>query len=197
MSKETSHKQYFYVCSDCNKMISSRLDTIKNMRVCRCRSCSNIRKGRDNREKIKKSTLDQMNNGNWKLNSLTKEQEEKRVRNFRKTMKNKYKTGELVPWNKGITGKNSHMWIEDRNKLKEPLNQQIRGSSFIKKFRMKCMIRDEYACQYCHTKGGMLNVHHIKSFAEYPEYRFDVDNGITLCEQCHRWVHSIEPRNQQ
>lgn len=48
--------------------------------------------------------------------------------------------------------------------------------------------RDQYKCVECGSKFGM-SAHHIKSWAEYPELRFDVANGVTLCEVCHADKH--------
>lgn len=57
------------------------------------------------------------------------------------------------------------------------------------KWRNDVFKRDRYTCQKCHKKGVKLNAHHIKEYAKYPFLRYDVDNGITLCEKCHKQIH--------
>ena len=59
----------------------------------------------------------------------------------------------------------------------------------IRKWRDKVYKRDNYTCQSCNKKGGKINSHHIYSWDKYKEKRFDVDNGITLCEDCHKKFH--------
>lgn len=56
--------------------------------------------------------------------------------------------------------------------------------------------RDGYRCAICGEVGGRLNAHHIKPFARYPDLRLDVDNGITLCEECHKEVHRKKGKDE-
>jgi len=65
--------------------------------------------------------------------------------------------------------------------------------------------KDNYTCQICNQIGYELNAHHIKSFSKIIEENnikslddaydcvmlFDINNGITLCVDCHRWVHNL------
>ena len=69
---------------------------------------------------------------------------------------------------------------------------QQRNCNQYKQWRKDVFNRDKYTCQYCGKIGGKLNAHHIKPFSIYPELRFDVDNGITLCKKCHIELHKIE-----
>lgn len=69
-------------------------------------------------------------------------------------------------------------------------NMLRRKDSQYKAWRKIVFERDNYTCQHCgDNKGGNLNAHHIKSWGEFPEYRFDINNGITLCVPCHQKEH--------
>lgn len=45
--------------------------------------------------------------------------------------------------------------------------------------------RDGYKCQCCGAHNCRLNAHHINSFSSHKDERYDIDNGITLCSNCH------------
>ena len=67
--------------------------------------------------------------------------------------------------------------------------REIRNSKQNAEWRMAVFERDKYTCAICRKVGGRLNAHHIKPFSKFPNDRFDIDNGITLCEECHKRVH--------
>lgn len=72
---------------------------------------------------------------------------------------------------------------------------RIRNSQEYREWRTRIFIRDNYECQNCNARNGngkdiYLHVHHIKSFSEYPDLRFDMNNGITLCKKCHYKEHT-------
>jgi len=62
----------------------------------------------------------------------------------------------------------------------------IRASGAYVTWRKAVFGRDNYTCQKCGQRGGILEAHHYKSFAQYPELRLELSNGITLCKSCHR-----------
>lgn len=61
----------------------------------------------------------------------------------------------------------------------------IRQTPEYKNWRKQVFDRDNYICMICQKNKCYLQAHHIKKFADYPEYRTDVKNGITLCRECH------------
>lgn len=55
-------------------------------------------------------------------------------------------------------------------------------------WRMGVFGRDDFTCQFCYQRGGKLVAHHIKPWSEFSQLRFNVENGITLCEKCHKLI---------
>lgn len=60
------------------------------------------------------------------------------------------------------------------------------------KWRTSVYERDAYTCQVCgDSHGGNLEAHHLNSYTDFPEERYDLSNGITLCKSCHGRFHHL------
>lgn len=59
-------------------------------------------------------------------------------------------------------------------------------------WRLFVFSRDDYTCQVCGERGGDLEAHHLESYADNVEDRLDPENGVTLCQACHRAFHKAK-----
>jgi len=77
-----------------------------------------------------------------------------------------------------------------------PEVMRIRNSEETAIWRKAVFERDDYTCQGCGQRGGRLHCHHVKEFSKYPELRFEVSNGQTLCVSCHTKTHNYGRKKQ-
>lgn len=114
----------------------------------------------------------------------------------------KLKSGTVPPSRKGIklTAEHKEKIVHRKEKHWNwkgginPINDTIRKSTEYKLWRKSVFERDEYTCVWCGQAGGDLNADHIKPFAFFPELRFAIDNGRTLCVPCHRTTNTYGNR---
>lgn len=52
--------------------------------------------------------------------------------------------------------------------------------------------RDNYTCRKCKKQGKRLHAHHLYEFSKYPHLRYSIDNGHTLCRDCHKALKGKE-----
>jgi DNA-binding XRE family transcriptional regulator/5-methylcytosine-specific restriction endonuclease McrA len=52
--------------------------------------------------------------------------------------------------------------------------------------------RDNGICRKCGAIDIEVHAHHIEPFSEFPEKRWDISNGITLCYKCHWDIHELD-----
>lgn len=99
----------------------------------------------------------------------------------------------------GLSGKQNGMygrcgcenprWIDGSS----PLRQTMYARSFWKELAKAVYEKDNYKCVRCgcpHSGKNKLHAHHVKPWAGNPDARFELENIITLCKECHNWVHS-------
>lgn len=53
-------------------------------------------------------------------------------------------------------------------------------------FREGVFARDNYACAVCGQKTDDLDAHHITDRNEMPNGGYALENGISLCPECHK-----------
>lgn len=82
-------------------------------------------------------------------------------------------------------GKDNGRWVLDRENLKTSDNSRARTSPKYDRWRDQVLARDYYICNDCFTQGLEVEAHHLFSFSEWEELRFDIDNGVTLCKEYH------------
>jgi len=94
--------------------------------------------------------------------------------------------GKPHPWHRG---ENHPFWKGGTSAS----HQRTWGTVEYSNWRTSVFERDNYTCVECgvHNKNGLgktvqLNADHIKPFAFYPDLRYEVSNGRTLCLSCHR-----------
>ncbi|WP_025912064.1 HNH endonuclease [Priestia flexa] len=73
-------------------------------------------------------------------------------------------------------------------------NTVLRQSSEYKNWRLGVYQRDNYTCKCCNVNSNKLQAHHIENFSSNEGKRFDLENGITLCEDCHKKFHNVYGR---
>lgn len=67
-----------------------------------------------------------------------------------------------------------------------PVNTRIRNSKEMANWRIQVFKRDNYVCQQCGQIGDKLQADHIYPFSLFPSKRLDINNGQTLCVDCHK-----------
>jgi 5-methylcytosine-specific restriction endonuclease McrA len=75
-------------------------------------------------------------------------------------------------WKGGITG----------------TNQKKRNDPRMKEWRRSVFERDSYTCQDCGAKG-YLQAHHLTPLSVDLTKAFDIENGKTVCVECHEKIH--------
>lgn len=89
-------------------------------------------------------------------------------------------------------GENSPVW-----KGGVKYHRVERATGEYKNWRKAVFSRDKYRCQCCRVKQGEVNfnvelhAHHIVTWKDSKELRYDINNGITFCHDCHNKFHSI------
>lgn len=186
MSKHIKNKKIF--CLDCKKEWFTRSDAAKIFKGY-CNSCSRKR-SKASEETKRKMSLSHIGNPGSKGLKHTEETKRK-IREA--NIGNKWNLGKHLPaetlkrMSESHKGNKSHLWkggLTSKNSL-------IRSSLEYKLWQKACLIRDNYTCQKTGQIGGKLEVHHINNFADFPELRTSIENGITLSKKSHKEFHKI------
>lgn len=78
-------------------------------------------------------------------------------------------------------------------------NNKKRDDKGYNTWKRQVLERDNYTCRLCGCtdEETVLNVHHIERYADNKELRVDINNGITLCCNCHKKIFGKEKEYEE
>ena len=88
--------------------------------------------------------------------------------------------GKPQVWNRGT----NHPRYKDGGKACHARQKEMALIEY-KNWRRLVFERDDYTCKFCGKRGVKIHADHILPWSSYPEHRYDINNGRTLCVQCH------------
>jgi len=93
-------------------------------------------------------------------------------------------------WMRGKFGNQCPNFNPNLTEKQRKLNRYTSGDCFwIKSVKEK----DQYTCQCCGYVGepndGIMCAHHLNNKNDFKEQRLVLENGITLCKECHKKIH--------
>lgn len=90
------------------------------------------------------------------------------------------------------SGEKHSQWIKDRTKLSK---KQERNDVAYKEWRKQVWARDKWKCRISDQNcSGRIEAHHILGWTKYPELRYEINNGITLCHAHHPFKKADEAK---
>ncbi len=97
---------------------------------------------------------------------------------------------------KGRSGELHHNWIKDRSLLQRYNDDSKNRRSYMyAAWRKEVLLRDNSTCKIANPDcNGRIEVHHILGWKDYPELRYKINNGITLCHAHHPKKRAEEKR---
>jgi hypothetical protein len=112
-----------------------------------------------------------------------------KISKARKGIKNNY-----APWNKGLrllqlSGENHWNWKGGISKNVHSVDEPN-----YKEWRKRIFKRDNYKCRMDKNCKSYIQAHHILPWRDYPELRYEINNGITLCLAHHPRKRAEEKR---
>lgn len=149
-------------------------------------------------ETLKKISKSAKNRPRNKWGNHTKEAKEKmRIAHLRENLSDET-LKKMSEGRRGLqAGENNPNWKGGISSLMS----RIRTNFKYRQWRSDIYYRDNFTCQDCgDNKGGNLEAHHIKTFSIILQYYeiatleealnceelWDINNGMTLCEKCHK-----------
>jgi len=111
----------------------------------------------------------------------------------------------MTPWNKGLKGYMKGRIVSKETREKTSISQRGdknhnwkggKTSPSQKKnykyelWRKKVIQRDNSTCVICNKFCIYPIAHHIRNKTYFPSLQYEVNNGVTLCYDCHMIIHN-------